>query len=164
MGWAEAPRYDSVDKKLYWAKDLLFDDENGVHTLNYDVRIPGRKGTLVMTAVSNLEHLSDVAQGCKLILGDTEFNEGHAYSDFKPGMDKVAAYGIGGLIAGKLALKAGFFKVILIFLAKFWELILVAVVAIGGALRKVLSGRKDAVHEQGSEEQPFDSEEEQPEA
>ncbi|MGH9940273.1 MAG: DUF2167 domain-containing protein, partial [Blastocatellia bacterium] len=42
-----------------------------------------------------------------------EFNEGHRYGDYVAGVDKVAAYGIGGLIAGKLAAKAGLFKLLL---------------------------------------------------
>ena len=38
-------------------------------------------------------------------------------------MDKVAAYGIGGLVAGKVMAKAGLFAAALIFLKKFGVLI-----------------------------------------
>lgn len=69
-------------------------------------------------------------------------NEGHRYGDYVAGMDKVAAYGIGGLIAGKLAAKAGLFKLLLVFAAKFWKLLVVAAVAIGAFVKKLLSGRK----------------------
>ncbi len=141
---------------------MLFGSSNGVHTLNYDIRILGRRGALVMTAVSDLELLPEVAEGCKVLLAVTEFNEGHAYKDFDPGMDKIAAYGIGGLIAGKLALKAGFFKVILIFLAKFWKIGAVAIVAIGAGIKNFLSRRKTASEPALQAEEH--SEEEDPEA
>ena len=35
-------------------------------------------------------------------------------------MDKIAAYGIGGLVAGKVLAKTGMLAVGLIFLKKFW--------------------------------------------
>ena len=38
QGWAQKPYYDSVSKKLYWAKSLTFDGEPKP-TLNYDVRV-----------------------------------------------------------------------------------------------------------------------------
>ena len=41
-----------------------------------------------------------------------EFDDGNRYSDFNPDIDTVAAYGIGGLIAGKLAAKAGIFALL----------------------------------------------------
>jgi uncharacterized membrane-anchored protein len=77
------------------------------------VRVLGRKGTLVLNAVSDAKQLSDVASGAKLVLAKTEFTVGNRYSDFNPSLDKVAAYGIGGLIAGKILLKAGLFKLLL---------------------------------------------------
>jgi uncharacterized membrane-anchored protein len=46
-----------------------------------------------------------------------------------PGADKVAAYGIGGLIAGKALTKLGFFALALAFLKKGWILV---VLALGG--------------------------------
>lgn len=55
----------------------------------------------------------------------------------------MAAYGIGGLIAGKLAAKAGLFKtLLLVFAAKFWKLLIVAAAAIGVLIKKLLLGRR----------------------
>jgi uncharacterized membrane-anchored protein len=42
-----------------------------------------------------------------------DFNPGRRYADYKSGTDRTAAYGIGALVAGKLAAKAGLFKLIL---------------------------------------------------
>ena len=46
VGWAEPPRYDSVAKKLHWAKELQFDG-SAQRTLNYNVRVLGRKGVTI---------------------------------------------------------------------------------------------------------------------
>ncbi|MEI9946724.1 MAG: DUF2167 domain-containing protein [Chitinophagaceae bacterium] len=54
-----------------------------------------------------------------------EFTDGNRYADFNDNTDKVAAYTVGGLVAGKILLKIGFF-------AKFWKLILLAIAGIGG--------------------------------
>lgn len=112
LGWAEPPHYDSGEKKLYWAKSLAFEGTSEP-TLNYEVRILGRRGVLVMQAVAATSQLSEVSKGSKEILTATAFAAGNRYQDFDSGIDKVAAYGIGGLIAGKVLLKAGLLKLLL---------------------------------------------------
>ncbi len=111
VGWAEKPHYDAKTKKFYWAKNLAFGDKS-VNTLNYNIRCLGRRGVLVLNAVSTMDRLEDVSRGAKAILSRVEFTKGNRYSDYVSG-DKVAAYGFGALIAGKLALKAGLFKLLL---------------------------------------------------
>ncbi|MEZ5965606.1 MAG: DUF2167 domain-containing protein [Planctomycetota bacterium] len=114
LGWAEKPHYDSVEKKLYWAKSLRFGDEGGADTtLNYDVRVLGADGYLEMSAVAAVSELDEVSKGAKEILARTELAAGKRYADHDPKLHKVAAYGIGGLIAGKLLLKGGLFKLLL---------------------------------------------------
>src|SRR6201999_2028482 len=56
VGWAAAPRYDRNTHKLYWAKNLKFtgEDEN---TLNYNIRMLGRRGVLVLNAVASMHQL-----------------------------------------------------------------------------------------------------------
>ncbi|MEL6429194.1 MAG: DUF2167 domain-containing protein [Planctomycetota bacterium] len=148
VGWAEPPHYDSASKKLYWAKELAIGDypEN---TLNYDVRVLGRRGALVLQAVAPMSAFDEVQEGMKVALAATSFNEGHRYSDFDPGMDKVAAYGIGGLIAGKMAAKVGFFAVI----AKFGKLIVVAVIGAFVALKRFVFGGKDDANPYASQDE-----------
>ena len=51
-------------------------------------------------------------------------------------MDQVAAWTIGGLVAGKILAKAGLFAVILKFLAPIWKFLLIAVVPIGAWFKK----------------------------
>ena len=138
VGWAAEPFYDKEAKKLHWAKDLVF-DESDEHTLNYAIRVLGRKGVLQMNFISSMDLLSDVEKDVPTILASVNFNEGNTYADFDPGIDKVAAYGIGGLIAGKILAKAGFFALLL----KFWKIIAVAVVAGAAGIRRFFTGKDD---------------------
>ncbi len=140
-GWAEAPYYDMETKKLYWAKELLFDG-NDESTLNYDIRILGRKGFLQMNAVAGITQLDQVKTSMQILLSRVEFSQGNTYFDFDPSADKVAAYGIGALVAGKLAAKAGLLKVIGIFLVKFWKILLLAGAGLIAVVRRVWKGKE----------------------
>jgi len=139
LGWAEAPHYDSAEKKIYWARNLRFEGESE-DTLNYDVRILGRHGALVLSAVASASDLEAVAAGCKRILAVTEFVEGQRYGDFDSSIDSYAAYGIGGLVAGKVLAKVGLFKGLMLFLAKGWKLVAVAAVAVVAFVKRMFGG------------------------
>ncbi|MGJ4732000.1 DUF2167 domain-containing protein [Leptospira levettii] len=138
VGWANKPYYDSSAKKLHWAKELQFEGDS-VNTLNYNIRILGRKGILELNAISDIEKLKLVQSDIPAILASTEFNDGEKYSDYSPGVDKMAAYGIGGLIAGKVLAKAGFFAL----LVKFWKIIAIGAVAALGFLKKLFTKKAD---------------------
>jgi len=143
VGWAEPPHYDAQSHKLYWAKELKFGSSTN-HTLNYSIRILGRRGVLVLNAVSSIGQLATVKKGTPDVLAAVEFNDGHRYADYLPGTDKAAAYGIGGLILGATAAKAGFFKLIWVALLASKKLIFAGLVAAGAAIKKLLSGRNQA--------------------
>jgi len=123
VGWAEAPHYDAESRQLYWAKELSFEDEPE-NTLNYNIRALGRKGVLVINFIAYMGQLEEVHAATPAILAMTDFTPGNKYSDFDPSIDKVAAIGIGGLIAGKVLAKAGLIAMALIFLKKFGILLL----------------------------------------
>jgi uncharacterized membrane-anchored protein len=135
VGWAQPPFYDSKNKILHWAKELQFSSEDG-STLNYDVRFLGRKGILSFNAVATMDELPIVKNDINQILNIAEFTEGNRYADFDSNTDKIAAYTVGGLVAGKILLKIGFF-------AKFWKLILLAVAGIGAWVVKLIRKKKE---------------------
>lgn len=137
VGWASAPYYDQENKKLHWAKELKFDDAD-VNTLNYNIRVLGRKGYLNLNAIGDISMLENFNSDRDKIIKSVEFTPGNRYSDFNPDIDQVAAYGIGGLIAGKILAKAGFFAVIL----KFWKFIAIGAVALFSSFRKKIFGNK----------------------
>jgi uncharacterized membrane-anchored protein len=137
VGWASKPFYDFEAKKLHWAKNIKFGDSE-VNTLNYNIRMLGRKGVLVLNIISDIDKLDSVQKDIPVILSSTEFNSGEKYSDFNPSLDKVAAYGIGGLIAGKVLAKVGLFAM----LAKSWKLIGIGFLALIGIIKKYFSSKK----------------------
>lgn len=142
IGWAQKPFYDDKRKILHWAKELKFGDEEKENTLNYEVRILGRKGLLSLNAVSTMSGLALVNNDIPKILDIASFTAGNKYSDFDPDLDEVATWTIGGLVAGKILAKAGLFAVIVKFLAASWKFILLGLVPLGAWLRKKFSGRK----------------------
>jgi uncharacterized membrane-anchored protein len=141
VGWAEAPHYDARSHKLYWAKELAF-GADGEHTLNYSIRVLGRRGVLVLNAVANMNQLPAIRQQTQTVLAAVDFNEGHRYTDYLPGTDKAAAYGITGLIIGATAAKAGFFKLLIAGLLAFKKAVVVGVVALVSAIKALFGGKK----------------------
>ncbi|AUX19738.1 uncharacterized protein SOCEGT47_001900 [Sorangium cellulosum] len=133
VGWAEPPHYDAATRKLFWAKELEFEG-NEDRTLNYSIRVLGRKGVLELNAVSGMKQLTTVRSEMQRVLGFVEFKPGNRYEDFNPDIDQVAAYGIGALVAGKVAAKAGLFKGLLAFLVASKKLVIAGLLAaVGGA-------------------------------
>ena len=143
VGWATPPRYDRATHKLYWAKDLKFGDlpEN---TLNYNIRILGRRGVLVLNAVAGMSQLQEIEQATPAILAAVDFNAGSRYADFSATSgDKIAAYGVGALVAGGVAAKAGLFKGLLVLLLGAKKFVVIAVVAIAAGARKFFAARSE---------------------
>jgi uncharacterized membrane-anchored protein len=130
VGWAEPPHYDASTRKLYWAKEVRFGD-NPNTTLNYEIRALGRTGILGMTFIADTQQLSEINARRESVLAMAEFNPGKRYEDFDSSIDKVAAYGIGGLIAGTLAAKTGLLTAGLLLLKKFGVFLLVGLAALG---------------------------------
>lgn len=143
IGWAEPPYYDREAHKMYWAKELAFSDSPENHTLNYNIRILGRRGVLVLNAVAGMDQLAVIKAQTPDVLGAVEFNEGHRYADYLPGKDKAATYGIAGLILGATAAKAGLFKGLIAGLIALKKVI-IAGIAAGLALLKRKFGKGDA--------------------
>lgn len=135
VGWAAQPYYDGTSHKLHWAQELKFGAAE-TNTLNYNLRVLGRKGYLLMNFVADMEQLPEIERNLDQVLAIAEFNDGYRYDQFDPEYDKLAAYGIGGLVAGKVLAKAGFLAAALVFLKKFGVFILMGGAALLGRLFK----------------------------
>jgi uncharacterized membrane-anchored protein len=142
VGWAAKPFYDKQLNALHWAKELKFDGENE-HTLNYNVRLLGRKGVLVLNAVGTPGQLAEVRSSIPGVMQGVSFSKGLRYADFDPKLDEVAAYGIGGLIAGKVLAKVGFFALIL----KFWKVVLALLAGAWTAIRRFFGAKTNETDE-----------------
>ena len=136
IGWAETPFYNDETKKMFWAKELKF-GEAELNTLNYDIRVLGRKGTLVISFIATMNELPDIRDDAPAVLEMAHFNPGATYADYQPGVDKKAAYGIAGLVGGGLLLKkTGLLAGLLLFGKKFIVIILAGLVAAFGAVKR----------------------------
>ncbi len=146
VGWAEPPRYDKATNKMYWAKDIKFGD-SPLDTLNYNIRVLGRRGVLVLNAVSTIDQLASVKTSMQQLLPAVEFNPGHRYADFIPGKDKMAEYGIGALVLGTLAAKTGLFKALLVGLLAAKKFVILGIAALGAWFRKMFKKKEPSTIE-----------------
>jgi uncharacterized membrane-anchored protein len=144
VGWASVPYYDKQMKVLHWAKELKF-GQDSVNTLNYNLRVLGKNGVFIINAVASMTEMNDVKPNIGKVLSCIEFEKGSSYFDFNPELDKVAAWTIGGLVAGKILAKVGFLAII----AKFGKVIALAFIAAGGAIWKFFGGKKRRDNELG---------------
>jgi uncharacterized membrane-anchored protein len=142
LGWAEPPHYDAATHRLYWAQELTTDDAPA-SSLNYAIRVLGRRGVLELNAVATMPMLPEVKPAMEQVLERVEFEAGHRYEDFDPDIDQVAAYGIGGLIAGKVLLKTGVLAGLLKILVAAKKFVILGLVALAAGIKAWVSRRKN---------------------
>nr|WP_315198620.1 DUF2167 domain-containing protein [uncultured Flavobacterium sp.] len=154
IGWAAKPFYDEDRKILHWAKEIKFGTST-INTLNYNIRILGRKGVLVLNAIATENDLPLVQKDINKVLDIVQFNDGYKYEDFDSSVDDVAAWTIGGLVAGKVLAKVGFLAVI----AKFGKLIILGLLGFFGAFKNKVKGWFSKDKDNENEEEPRELEE-----
>lgn len=146
ISWMEPPFYDSQTNNLTWALRLGFADGESV---NYDIRMLGRRGVMEATLVDSPEAYAQSVPTVKSLLSSFSFTDGNRYSQWQQG-DKVAAYGLTGLVAGgglAMAAKTGLLAKIMATILKGGKAIIIAVVVVfGGAfsLIKRLAGNGES--------------------
>ncbi|HYO56279.1 DUF2167 domain-containing protein [Archangium sp.] len=146
--WTESPHYDKARHHLVWALNAVSDDSTSV---NYNTRVLGRRGYVSMNLVVDPAGLETSKPQVAKLLEHTRFNPGARYEDFQEGTDKVAEFGLAGLVLGgagvgaaKLAkvgilAKAGKFLFALLIAGK---KALIPLVVVVGALISKLFGKK----------------------
>jgi uncharacterized membrane-anchored protein len=142
IGWAQKPYYDKTNKVLHWAKEMQFGSDS-VNTLNYEVRVLGRKGVLSMTAISTMNELPLVKSKIDDVLKIPEFTAGNKYSEFNESTDKVAEYTIGALVLGGVLAKTGAFALIGKFFLVAWKFILIGLAAIFKPVKNFFANRRN---------------------
>ena len=141
VGWAAPPHYDAATHKLYWAKDLKFEGKRR-DTLNYCIRMLGRRGVLELNAVAAIGQFDTIDQQTPQILGMVDFKEGSRYADFDPKTDKVAKYGIAALVAGgalAAAAKLGLLKGLWVAIIALKKFIIIGVIAVAAFFKKLFN-------------------------
>ncbi|QDT37039.1 DUF2167 domain-containing protein [Stratiformator vulcanicus] len=140
-GWIVEPTYDEETNHLVWATDLRADD--GGRSANYSIRLLGRRGVMNAILVCDPEKMSEILPKVNQLLEGFEYNDGERYAQWTTG-DKVAAYGLTGLITGGAfvaAAKTGLLAKLGMLLAKGGKAIVFVILAIGAGIYKLFGGR-----------------------
>jgi uncharacterized membrane-anchored protein len=150
-GWDEEPHYDKQKHQLIWG--LLVESADG-GSINYNTRILGRTGFVSLNLLTDKQHLAQYKPAGALLLSRTTFEAGKRYEDFDSSTDKVAEYGLTGLVLGgagiglakvaKIGLLAKFGKGLVALLLVGKKAIVIGAIALGAALRALLKKKKDA--------------------
>lgn len=144
VGWFEKPHYDERTHNLVWAIEAQGEADPS-RVVNYDVRLLGRRGYISATLVTDPQSLAGDLPHVQTLLSGFSFKPGSRYAEWVSG-DKVAEYGLTALVAGgagAAAAKLGLFAKLGKLLAKGGKLIVVALLALGAGIKKLLGGRKD---------------------
>lgn len=148
VGWGQPPSYDAAHHALIWARDVKFGDQTD-DSLNYDVRVLGRRGVFSLNIVSTMSQLPQIRAAAQELETTASFTPGARYADFQPGTDKTAEYGLAGLIlAGAglaVAKKIGLIAIALLFLKKGIAIIVAAAAGLWAWLRRKLGPRRRPV-------------------
>jgi uncharacterized membrane-anchored protein len=138
VGWSTQPRYDPITNNLTWA---IRARSEGTEVINHSVRLLGRRGVMDADLVLSPSQIDSAVPAFNAILAEFSFLPGNKYAEWVRG-DHVAEYGLTALVAGGVgaaAVKSGA-------LGKLWKALVLGVIAVGAALKKVLAslfGSKD---------------------
>jgi len=158
MGWASDPFYDKSSRAMHWAEKLKFEGTEEL-ILNYNLRILSRTGILVMTYIADMTDLAAAKTSIPDAIKMVSFKEGYRYADYNAWWDWDSDFGVAGMItaaamavpaiavaegkavsrSSKAAAAGGvavFFKTILLFVKKFWYLLLAGFSGLGSLFRR----------------------------
>ncbi len=146
MGWAQPPSYNKAHHYLIWARDIQFAGSS-VDTLNYDIRLLGRRGVLSLNMVATVPELASIRTQAEQLALAGQYNSGARYEDYKKG-DAKAAFGLGGLVAAGLgvvaAKKLGLLALILAFGKKIIIFVLAGAAAVARWFSSIFGKKKKA--------------------
>jgi uncharacterized membrane-anchored protein len=146
--WAEAPRYDRASHHLVWALNASSNDGASV---NYNTRVLGRRGFVALNLITDPADLPASKPEAGTLLAATHYRAGARYEDFdeKKG-DKIAEYGLAGLVLGgaglgaaklvKIGLLAKFGKGLLAILVAGKKAVVALVVGAAALVKKIFGG------------------------
>jgi uncharacterized membrane-anchored protein len=147
VGWSIPPAYNATTKRLEWATTLQSQGNRGV---NFFTKVLGRRGFTTIVLVSAPENTTTAVADLDSVLTGYRFGQGESYADWRPG-DKVAEYGLTGLIVGgavaaavKTGLLKGLWKFLVAGIAAFWKLLVAAAVAVAAGLKSLFKRKSSS--------------------
>ena len=140
IDWIFKPTLNKENNSVSYSYKVTWN--SGIETMESKNLILGKKGHLESAFVINYRedlNFKEESEFSKDFVNGVIFQEGFKHSDYKPG-DKIAAAGIGGLVAGSLGVKALAKTGLLAKLLKFWWILLAPLAFVG----KFLSGKESS--------------------
>ena len=140
IDWIFKPTLNKENNSVSYSYKVTWN--SGIETMESKNLILGKKGHLESAFVINYRedlNFKEQSEFSKDFVNGVIFQEGFKHSDYKPG-DKIAAAGIGGLVAGSLGVKALAKTGLLAKLLKFWWILLAPLAFLG----KFLSGKESS--------------------
>ena len=129
--WIQKPTLDQANKAVTWAFKVKQSD--GVEVMNAVAVKLGRFGFERIMWVGDPTLYLSSSNDLALAMKDFDFDQGARYGDYEVGKDRLAAYGVAGLVAGIIAGKAanvGMLAALVVAGKKFAIIIGVGVVAL----------------------------------
>ncbi|QOT00299.1 DUF2167 domain-containing protein [Brevibacterium sp. JNUCC-42] len=156
VGWNVPPSYDAKTHTLQWS--MLAEDNKKNPIINYNLQMLTRKGYVSFILVSDP---ATFAQDKKIlteqIMPQFQLKEGNRYSDYDASTDKLAEFGLTGLVLGGLGLavakKIGILALILVFLKKAWIIVVIVLGGIFKVVTNIFKKKKAHVMEPSSDSQ-----------
>jgi uncharacterized membrane-anchored protein len=145
-GWVEKPYLDKKNAIVYWA--IRGHSEDGQKFVNAKAIKLGRKGMSTLVWVGSPAQFQGASQNLQPALQAYKYQNGFRYADFRPGVDTVAAVGIGAIaykmMTGKsskaaAAAGSGALAVIALLAKKLWFVLLLPFVYAWGVIKRLLS-------------------------
>jgi len=142
-GWVVKPNYETTTSNLEWSFKVR-DDEDGLESVNHRTRYLGRRGVMNVELVADVKGFETTLGTFREAMKGFSYENGKDYRSFVPG-DKVAEYGLTALVLGggaAAAAKAGLLKSLWKIILAGWKAIAVGLVALGGLLKRLFTGKK----------------------
>ncbi len=134
--WQVKPHYDPASHNLEWGP-VVKNKQTGHETVNYNVRLLGRRGVTEVTLLVSPETLDTQLPWFRDMLKGFTYQQGEDYAAFRSG-DKVAEYGLAALVTGgavAVAAKSGL-------LGKMFKFIVAGVAALGAGLKRFFTRKQ----------------------
>lgn len=141
-GWIEPPSYDANIHELRWALGVARKVDSDGLSVNLNTRALGRGGYISLNLATAEQNLAEYRPVVGQVLRGLTFVPGRAYGDFNASTDRIAEYGILGLLGVVAAKKLGLIALGGVFLLKFAKIGLLAVAGVALAIRRFFRGPK----------------------
>lgn len=139
-GWITEPFYHEETNNLEWGTRIRSGEDG--YSANYLTKLLGRRGVMNATLVCDPAEMDAVLPIARSMQESFTYVDGQKYAEYRDG-DKLAKIGLAALVVGggaTVAAKAGLFAVIGKFFAKAWKFIVIGIVGIAVAFKRLFGG------------------------